>query len=95
MLFITSFYTQMCPFGYHSISKCIFLFLNSHLNDSHIQASCVFPPLLALGVHELQQEEHSGLEYWQRAAGLQWRSPQYSADDFTVLQQWYVQPQRT
>lgn len=95
MLFITSFYTQMCSFWLSFIFQMYFSFLYSHLNDSHIQASCVFSPLLVLGVHELQQEEHGGLEYWQRSAGLQWRSPQYSADDFTVLQQWYVQPQRT
>lgn len=42
------------------------------------------------GIHELQKKEHYRLEYWQRAVGLHWWNPQYSADDFTVLQQRYV-----
>lgn len=38
------------------------------------------------GIHELQKKEYSGLEYWQCVTGLHWWTPQYSPDDFTVLQ---------
>lgn len=38
------------------------------------------------GVHELQKKEYCGLEYWQCITRLHWWTPQYSPDDFTVLQ---------